>query len=114
MRLAAYAFGNVFRERGKRALRRRVGRQIGLPAMRHHRNDVHDAPGLSGFDQMSDHMLHCKEGAPRIRIEMSLPELEAGVKKRAAICYAGRVHEAVDAAKMRPSGLYELVAILCV
>ena len=33
--------------------------------MRHHRKDVHDAPGLSGFDQVSDHTLHCEEAGPR-------------------------------------------------
>ena len=56
--------------------------------MGHHRKDVDDAARLAGFDRVSDHTLHQQERAARIGVEVTVPELEAGVQQRAAVCDA--------------------------
>ncbi len=65
-----------------------------------HRYDIDDATGLAGFDQMPDQALHCKERTPGICVEVPIPQLGSGIKKRATIRYSGRVHQAIDTAKM--------------
>jgi hypothetical protein len=84
-----------------------------LPAMGHHRKDVDDAARLATLDQVSDHALHQQERAARIGIELTLPELEAGVEQRAAVSERGRVHESIHVPKALQSCLYESVAVIC-
>ena len=57
-------------------------------------------PGLPVSYQVADEALHCKERTAGICIEVPIPLLGSGIKKRAAISYSGRVHQAVDTTKM--------------
>jgi Tetrahydrofolate dehydrogenase/cyclohydrolase, catalytic domain/Tetrahydrofolate dehydrogenase/cyclohydrolase, NAD(P)-binding domain len=56
--LGGKRIGHILRQGCQRPFRRRVRRQVGLPAMGYHRKDVNDAARLAGFDQVSDHPLH--------------------------------------------------------
>ena len=79
-----------------------------------HRDDIDDATGLAGFDQMPDQALHCKERTAGICIEVPIPQLGSGFKKRAAISYSGRVHQAVDTTKMLDGLINCSVAVIWV
>src|ERR1700732_3066209 len=86
--LGGKGIGHILGEGCQRPFRRRIRRQVRLAAMGDHRKDVDDAAWMAGFDQVSDHPLHQQEWAARIGIELTVPELEAGVQQRAAVCEA--------------------------
>jgi hypothetical protein len=61
---------------------------------------------------MSDNALRGQKRAAHIRVKMSVPELEASIEKRAAICRASGVHEAANATKVFQSRVDEPVTVI--
>jgi hypothetical protein len=57
--------------------------------------------------------LHQQEWTARVGVELTVPELKAGVQQSAAVCEAGRVDESVDIAKARQSSFNQPVAVIC-